>query len=138
MLFILNLMLENKLSLQKRAQIIGLLVEGNNVRAATRLVRCSTTTVTKLLEDVGTACAVFQDGTIRNIKRKRVQRDEIWAFCYAKEKNAAPEDKELLGHGDAYPWTPVDADSRLAISWLVGRRDQPDNSLTPNRLLKTC
>lgn len=113
----------NKLSLQKRAQIIGLLVEGNSMRAVTRLVGCSINTVTKLLEDVGAACLVYQDATLRNINSKRVQCDEIWAFCYSKEKNATPEDKELLGHGDAYTWTAIDADTKLAISWLVGRRD---------------
>jgi IS1 family transposase len=52
-----------------------------------------------------------------------VQCDEIWSFCYSKEKNVAPEDKGVLGHGDAYTWTAIDADTKLAISWLVGRRD---------------
>ncbi len=113
----------NKLSLQKRAQILGLLVEGNSMRAITRLVGCSINTVTKLLEDVGAACLEYQDATIRNISTKRVQCDEIWAFCYSKEKNVAPEDKGILGHGDAYTWTAIDADTKLAISWLVGRRD---------------
>ncbi len=113
----------NKLNLQKRAQIIGLLVEGNSMRAVTRLVGCSINTVTKLLEDVGATCAEFQDGAIRNINSKRVQCDEIWSFCYSKEKNVAPEDKGILGHGDAYTWTAIDADTKLALSWLVGRRD---------------
>jgi hypothetical protein len=51
------------------------------------------------------------------------QCDEIWAFCYSKEKNVAPADKGILGHGDAHTWTAIDADTKLAISWLVGRRD---------------
>lgn len=113
----------NKLSLQKRAQILALLVEGTSMRAVTRLVGCSINTVTKLLEDVGAACLEYQDAAIRNINSKRVQCDEIWAFCYSKEKNTAPEDKGVLGHGDAYTWTAIDADTKLAISWLVGRRD---------------
>ena len=113
----------NKLSLQKRAQIIGLLVEGNSMRAVTRLIGCSINTVTKLLEEVGAACLAYQDATIRNINSKRVQCDEIWAFCYSKEKNVAPADKGILGHGDAYTWTAIDADTKLAISWLIGTRD---------------
>lgn len=114
----------NKLSLQKRAQIIGLLVEGNSMCAVTRLVGCSINTVPKLHEDVGAVCAKFQEGAIRNINSKRVQCDEIWSFCYSKEKNVAPEDKGILGHGDAYTWTAIDADTKLAISWFVGRRDK--------------
>jgi len=113
----------NKLSLQKRAQIIGLLVEGNSMRAASRLADCSINTVTKLLVDIGTACQFYQAQVIKNLNSKRVQCDEIWAFCYSKEKNVAPEDKGVLGHGDAYTWTAIDADTKLAISWLVGRRD---------------
>lgn len=113
----------NKLSIEKRAQIIGLLVEGNSMRAVTRLVGCSINTVTKLLVDAGAACLAYQDTTIRNINSKRVQCDEIWAFCYSKEKNVAPADKGILGHGDAYTWAAIDADTKLAISWLVGRRD---------------
>ncbi len=93
------------------------------MRAVTRLVGCSINTVTKLLEDVGAACMEFQAGAIRNINSKRVQCDEIWSFCYSKEKNVAPEDKGILGHGDAYTWTAIDADTKLAISWLVGWRD---------------
>jgi IS1 family transposase len=113
----------NKLSIQKRAQIIGLLVEGNSMRATSRLADCSINTVTKLLVDIGTACQFYQAQVIKNVNSKRVQCDEIWSFCYSKEKNVAPEDKGVLGHGDAYTWTAIDADTKLAISWLVGRRD---------------
>ncbi|MDD4882191.1 MAG: IS1 family transposase [Gallionellaceae bacterium] len=114
----------NRLPIEMRAQILRLLVEGNSMRATSRIADVSINTVTKLLVDVGTACREFHDETIININSKRVQCDEIWSFCYAKDKNVAPEDKELLGHGDAYTWTAIDPDTKLAISWLVGRRDQ--------------
>lgn len=113
----------NVLPIEKRAQILHLLVEGNSMRATSRIADVSINTVTKLLEDVGAACLEYQDATIRNINSKRVQCDEIWSFCYSKEKNVAPEDKGVLGHGDAYTWTAIDSDTKLAISWLVGRRD---------------
>lgn len=114
----------NVLPIEKRAQILHLLVEGNSMRATSRIADVSINTVTKLLEDAGTACLALHDETIRNINSTRVQCDEIWSFCYSKEKNVAPEDKGVLGHGDAYTWTAIDADTKLAISWLVGRRDQ--------------
>lgn len=113
----------NKLSIEKRAQILNLLVEGNSMRATSRIADVSINTVTKLLEDVGAACLAYQNKTIRNIASKHVQCDEIWSFCYSKEKNEAPDDKDILGLGDAYTWTAIDADTKLAISWLVGRRD---------------
>ena len=62
----------NVLPIEKRAQILGLLVEGNSMRAVTRLVGCSINTVTKLLKDVGTACAAFQDQELRGLQCKRI------------------------------------------------------------------
>ena len=65
----------NRLALQTRAQILALLVEGNSLRATSRLADCSINTVTKLLVDVGTACAEFQDKVLRNLPCKRIQCD---------------------------------------------------------------
>ena len=77
----------NRLSLEKRTQIIGLLVEGNSLRATTRLTGVSINTVTKLLVDVGNACQQYHDEYVREVQSKRVECDEIWAFCYTKDKN---------------------------------------------------
>jgi IS1 family transposase/lambda repressor-like predicted transcriptional regulator len=113
----------NRLPLEKRAQILALLVEGNSMRAVTRLTGVSINTVTKLLEDVGLACNLYQAQTLVNLPCKRVQCDEIWAFCYAKEKNVAPEHKGELGYGDVYTWTAMCADTKLMVSYAVGKRD---------------
>ncbi|MHB1702427.1 MAG: IS1 family transposase [Acidobacteriaceae bacterium] len=113
----------NRLPIEKRAQIIGLLVEGNSMRAVTRLVGVSINTVTKLLEDVGFACSIYQNEVMRNLPCKRIQCDEIWAFCGSKEKNVAPEHRGELGYGDVYTWTAIDADTKLVPSFLIGRRD---------------
>ncbi len=113
----------NRLSIQDRARILGLLVEGNSMRAASRLADVSINTVTKLLVDVGTACAEYQDKTLRNLPCKRIQCDEIWAFCGMKEKNVPEEHKGKLGYGDVYTWTALDPDTKLIASFLVGRRD---------------
>lgn len=80
----------NNLSIKKRAQILALLVEGNSMRAITRIVGCSINTVTKLLIDAGAACSDYQDKVMRDLACKRLQCDEIWSFCYSKEKNVAP------------------------------------------------
>ncbi len=113
----------NKLSLQKRAQIIGLLVEGNSMRSVTRLVGCSINTVTKLLVDAGTACAIYQNEVMRDLPCKRIQCDEIWAFCGMKERNVPKEHEGELGYGDVYTWTAICADTKLVPSFLIGRRD---------------
>jgi IS1 family transposase len=100
-----------------------MLIEGNSLRATSRLVDVSINTVTKLLVDVGSASADYQDRTLRNLKCKRIQCDEIWAFCYAKEKNVPAEKKGHFGYGDVWTWVAVDADTKLVPSFMVGKRD---------------
>ena len=114
----------NVLPVEKKAQILNLLVEGNSMRATSRLADVSINTITKLLIDVGTACSEYQDKAMRNLACKRIQCDEIWSFCYSKEKNVAPENKDILGHGDVYTWTAICADTKLVPSFMVGKRDE--------------
>jgi IS1 family transposase len=113
----------NKLPVAKRAQILGLLVEGTSLRATSRLADCSINTVTKLLVDVGTACAAYHDKTVRNLTSKRIQCDEIWSFVYSKAKNTPAAEKEAGEAGDVWTWTAIDADTKLMVSWLIGKRD---------------
>ncbi len=80
-------------------------------------------TIVKLLVELGAACAAFQDETLRNLRSRRVQCDEIWAFVDAKEKNVPAEKNGQLGIGDVWTWTAIDADTKLILSWLVGTRD---------------
>ncbi len=113
----------NKLPAKRRAKIIRLLVEGASLRSISRIEDVSINTVSKLLVDAGEACVNFHNNHVQGVKAKRIQVDEIWQFCYAKEKNvdkakAAPE-----GSGDTWTWTAIDADSKLIVSWLLGERD---------------
>jgi len=112
----------NKLPLAKRAQVIGCLVEGNSIRATVRMTGVAKNTVTKLLVDVGRACAGYQDATLRNLPCKRIQCDEIWSFCYSKAKNVPEDHRGEFGYGDVWTWTALCADTKLVPSWLVGDR----------------
>jgi len=59
-----------------------------------------------------------------NLNCKRMQIDEIWAFCYAKAKNVTPEiaAKNPFA-GDVWTGLAIDADTKLIPSWVIGRRD---------------
>ena len=113
----------NKLPLSKRIDILNWLCEGASMRAISRNADVSINTVTKLLIDAGTACALFHDATVRNVTTKKIQCDEIWAFCYAKQQHVPAAKKLVEGAGDVWTWTAIDADSKLIVSWLVGNRD---------------
>jgi IS1 family transposase len=116
----------NRLSIEQRAQILGMLVEGNSLRATSRMAGVSINTVSKLLVDVGAACTAYQDEVLRDLPCKTIQADEIWSFVYAKAKNVPDEHKGNPGYGDVWTWTAICADSKLAVSWLVGERNMHD------------
>jgi IS1 family transposase len=113
----------NKLSRERRAQILGMMVEGNSVRAIVRMTGVSKNTVTKLLEDAGEACLFYHDRYVRGVAAKRVQCDEIWSFAGCKQKNVAKAKRKDLAYGDVWTWVAIDAETKLALSYLVGDRD---------------
>ena len=112
----------DRLTIDTRKQVLASLVEGNSIRATVRMTGAAKNTVTKLLVDVGQACLDYQDGVLRNLPCKRMQVDEIWAFCYAKEKNVPGDRKGQFGYGDVWTWTAICADTKLIPSWMVGYR----------------
>ncbi len=112
-----------RLKLEKQAQIISVLVEGNSVRATCRITGAAKGTVLKLLADVGKACSDYQNKALRNLPCKKIQCDEIWSFCYAKEKNVPKKKKGHFGYGDIYTWTALCEDTKLIPSWYIGKRD---------------
>jgi IS1 family transposase len=113
----------NKLSKQKRVQIVSALVEGNSINAVSRMVGVSNNTVLKLLADLGNACAIYQDRVFRNLNLNRIECDEIWSFCFSKQKNVPVEHQDEFGYGDVYTWVAIDAETKLVPCWYVGRRD---------------
>ena len=113
----------NLLTKERRIQIIKCLCEGLSIRATVRMTGASKNTIVKLLGQIGKACSDYQDKALRNPTCKRVQCDEIWSFCYAKEKNVPDELKNKFGFGDVWTWTAIDADSKLILSWRVGGRN---------------
>lgn len=114
----------NKLPLAKRTQILAMLCEGSSMRSISRVADVSINTVSKLLAEAGEACLAVHDELVRGVQASRVQCDEIWSFCYAKEKNVAKAKAAPTGSGDVWTWTALDADSKLMISYVVGSRDQ--------------
>src|SRR6266446_5452370 len=108
----------NRLNRAERAKIIRAMVEGNSLRSITRMTGHSINTVSKLLVEVGAACAAYQDEHLRGLTCQRIQADEIWAFCYAKAKNVPEDKRDTFGYGDVWTWTALDPDTKLMVSWL--------------------
>lgn len=112
----------NKLPVAKQVQILSMLCEGSSMRSISRVVDVSINTVTKLLVDAGEACLALHDEKVRNVTASRIQCDEIWSFCHAKQKNVAKAKAAPEGAGDVWTWTAIDADTKLMVAYFVGDR----------------
>ena len=112
----------NKITTAKRIHILNMLVEGMSMRATSRIAEVSINTVTKLMIEAGEACATYHDEAVRDVEARKVQCDEIWAFCYAKDKNVARAKAAPRGAGDVWTWTALDSDSKLILSYEIGDR----------------
>jgi IS1 family transposase len=112
----------NRLPIEKRVQIVTMLVEGMSMRAVSRVANVSINTVTKMLAEVGAACAEYQDKAMHDLKLSNVQVDEIWAFIGAKQKNVPANADPSLGLGDCYTYTALDRDTKLIPCYMLGYR----------------
>jgi len=112
----------NKLDIKTRVSILNMLVEGSSMRSISRITGVSINTVTKLLENAGKACAAYHDATVRSVKATHVQCDEIWSFCYPKDKNVVTANVAPDCAGDVWTWTAIDRDSKMILSFEVGDR----------------
>lgn len=113
----------NKLSLERKAQVIKVLCEGNSIRSTARITNTAINTVVKLLREVGVACLEYQNKAMHNLPCKQLQCDEIWSFVYSKNKNVPEEHNGEFGYGDVWTFTVLDADTKLVPCWKVGVRD---------------
>jgi len=112
----------NRLSVAKRVQVVAALVEGSSINSIVRMTGVAKHTILNLLEDMGCVCAAFHAVAVRDVPARRIQADEIWAFCGAKARNVSIE-KRAQGWGDVWTWTAIDADTKLCISYMIGARD---------------
>ena len=127
--FVYNQGMANRLSNDKQAQILNLLVEGMSMRSISRVTGVSINTVTKMLVAAGEACAKFHDQTVRDVPARKIQCDEVWSFCYAKRKNVEYAKSAPAEAGDVWTWTGIDADSKLIVSWHVSPSRDSDAAI---------
>ena len=113
----------NKLSQERRVQVVKALVEGNSINGTVRMTGVAKNTILKLLAELGSACLDYQEMILRNLNLRYIECDEIWEFCYAKEKNVPAAHKGEFGYGDVWTWTAIDGETKLVPCWHVGGRD---------------
>ena len=112
----------NRLTTERRTQILAALCEGASVNATARQTGVSKVTILKLLAEAGDACLDYQRKTFVGLKSTVIQCDEVWSFIQCKQANL-PRDEKGRGRGDCWIWAAVDADSKLVPCWHLGARD---------------
>jgi IS1 family transposase len=118
----------NRLPLEKRVQVLAALCEGASIRATVRVTGVAKNTIVKLFADVADAAIEYSDATIRNVACRHIQCDEVWSYCYAKERNVPKELRDSEGIGDMWTWVAIDQDTKLVVSWFLGKRSKYDAS----------
>jgi IS1 family transposase len=111
----------NRLAKATQVRIVSALVQGNSIRATVRMIGAAKNTVTKLLVDLGRACAKYQDRTLRNLPCKLIQCDEIWSFIGAKGKSTS-EERKARAWRDIWTWVAIDSETKLVPSFMLGSR----------------
>lgn len=119
----------NRLSTEKRAQIIGCLTEGMSIRATVRITGAAKNTITKLLVDLGGVCSAYQHDTLMDLPCRTIECDEIWNFVAMKDKNVPVARRGEPGIGSVWTWTAICADTKLIPAWFVGQRTAEDGYL---------
>ena len=111
----------NTLSKDKQATIIRAHVEGNSIRSMERMTGVHRDTIMRLVVRIGQGCAQLLDERIKNVSANRIQADEIWTYVFKKQARLSSDDHPDMGN--QYVFVGMDADTKLVISYLVGKRD---------------
>jgi IS1 family transposase/transposase-like protein len=110
----------------KAAFCIQLLVEGNSLRSVERLTGVTVRTLLSLLVKTGEKCQRLMSDKINGIQVSDVQADEMWGFVGMKEKTKKRQGNTDGGVGDAWTFVAMERNSKLIVSWHLGRRSLRD------------
>ncbi len=77
----------------------------------------------KILLLAGNRCERLLESKVRNVPVSDVQCDEMWGFVGCKEKRNYTGDPE---RGDAYCFVAIESNTKLVLTWHLGRRTERD------------
>src|SRR5580704_11662926 len=71
----------------------------------------------------GNGCRDFLDESLANLSLRHVQCDEIWTFVRKKEGHIRGHEARDRTIGDAYLYTALDTDTKLLVTFAIGKRN---------------
>ncbi len=114
----------NRVPLARRVQIVNCLVEGNSIRSTERMTGTHRDTICRLLVEVGKGCARLMDERMRELRCRRIEVDEIWAFVGKKQRHMTVRN-DPRRVGDQYTFVALDPELKLVRAYRIGKRDLP-------------
>lgn len=126
-----------KLSMDKAVMVIKLLMEGCSIRSTERLSGVGRNTIMDLLIVAGERAKNLMESRIVNVKVDDVEVDEIWGFVGMKEKTRMCNYSMSDNVGDAWCYIGFEANTKLVLSWHLGKRTPEDTHCFMEKLRET-
>ena len=114
-----------RLTTERKAQVVGALVEGASIRSVERMTGVHRDTITKLVLRMGKASQRLLDERVRGVHCDQLQLDEMWAFV-GKKRRTVRESDDTSKVGDFWCWVALDPESKLIPAHLIGKRTWQD------------
>src|SRR4051812_46929069 len=108
---------------EKRLAVLAALVDGNGVRATSRMSDVNLRTVLRFGVTLGEGAQRLHNALARDLSSPMIENDEIWGYVRKKQARVT-EAENAAGLGEAYTFVALGMPSRFAITWKVGKRDQ--------------
>lgn len=116
----------SRVSTDKAVLALNMILEGSSVRSVERLTGIHRDTILSLMVKAGEKCEKLMEEKIRNVSVQDIQADELWNFCYCKEKTKTARNIERDGVGDCWTYVAIERNSKLIVSWHLGKRTAGD------------
>lgn len=102
----------NILSHEKRLSVLAALLDGNSVRATSRMTGVHQDTISRFALAAGQGAQYLHNRLARDLKCHLLEVDEMWTICGSRKAGAV------------WVWVATDAISKMVITWHAGKRDQ--------------
>ncbi len=111
-----------RISLDKAALAIQLLVEGSSIRSTSRITGLHQSTISDLILKVGANCERFLAQTVKDVNVDFVECDEVWSYVGCKERT-----RKLRGYGeelgDSWTFVAIERKTKLVLAHHIGQRN---------------
>ena len=124
------------LPVEKATAVLQLLLEGCSVRSTERITGVHRDTILRLLVVAGDKYDRLLKERVRNVPVSDVQCDEIWGYVGKKEQNKWLAEANNKNLGDAYCFVAIERNSKLVLTWHLGRRDRESTEKFIGKLRK--